>query len=424
MLTRHGIAVCFLWLSIAGWAHGDDPGQKLRKNGAEVFYTDLDLRAALAKTNRSLLPEARRKHPTVKDRAFDWTKYLRRDFVLRQADSATCWAFAPLTAFEYSWVFRNGGKMPFLALQPILDRTGKYGSGYVGWALQDLLEHGTCLASNYPHIGKPDKLRTKVPMRYRAISWGQVVGSAGDPTVEELKQALIEHGPLVAHINVTTAFKQYKGGVYRDDAPRPKKASGHFVVIVGWDDARSKAGCWKIENSWGEKWGELGFMWIEHGSNQIGHETWWVRAQSNLYQLPDTIHHRVTTDTEPFPKWANARKLTVNPPDLPVLTTAEALARQGERVVVQFRVQGGGINANEGHIELFSETSWRNKGNLIVRILKSEMAKFPSKSDRELLDTYRGKEIRVRGSVQAMRFTVGNRPILEVGDPEQIEIVK
>jgi hypothetical protein len=424
MLKRHGITVCLLCLGMVVQARGGDLCQKLLKNGAEVYYADLDLRAALAKTNRTALPEARRKRPAVTDRAFDWTKILRRDFVLYQAESETCWAFAPLTALEYNWVLRNGVKMPFLAMQPILDRTGKYGGNSPGLALQDLLEHGTCLASAYPHVGKPGKLRTKVPMRYRAIAWGQVIGRDGDPTVKELKQVLVEQGPLVAYVNATPAFQAYKGGVFREDTPPRKTTTGHAVVLVGWDETKGKAGCWRIENSWSEKWGEHGFMWLEYGSNDIGRGVWWLRTQSTQYQLPDDIHKRVSADAAAFPKWTGARKVTAKPPDLPVLTAAEALAKQGERVVVQFRVRAIGFSSGGEHMVLLSEKSLDNEQNLMVSIGKSELAKFPAKSDRELLNLYNGKEIRVRGAVQPKRLTVGNRSMIEVSDPEQIEIVK
>lgn len=428
MNKRRMISGCLLCLGTAAAARGDDAWPKLRKQGAEVYYADLDLRNAFAKSSQTPLPEARRKGPASTEAVFDWNTFLQRKSKVRQADSANCWAFAALTAFEYNWVIRNGGRMPRLAVQPILDRTGKDGTGYTGWALQDLLEHGTCLASAYPHVGKPDKLRAKVPMPYRAIAWGPVTGIGGDPSVEQLKKALMDYGPLVAHVNLTAKFKAYQGGVHRDDAPPPKTPAGHFVVLVGWDDSKGKAGCWKIENSWGEKWGEQGFMWIEHGSNQIGHEAYWLRAQAIQYPLPSKIHKRVTAKTTPFPKWPNARKVSVKPLDLPVLTPVQALRRQGERVVVRFRVRGGGIHSHEGHVELFSTTSWRNEKNLIVRILKSELGKFPAKNGQELLNRYRGNEIRVRGSVQANWITDGvklmNRPIIEVGDPEQIELVK
>jgi hypothetical protein len=427
MLRRHGFIVCLLCLGAVAAAHGGEQLPKYRRNGAEAYYADLDLRAALDKTSRAALPEVRRKNPKITDQTFLWTKLLPRDFVLRQADSAICWAFAGVTALEYNWVIRNGGRTPLLAVQPILDRTGKWGGAPLSLALQDLLDHGTCLAKNYPHVGNPDKLRTKAPMRYRAIAWGRVIGGdGGEPTVEQIKQTLVDHGPLVASINLTPAFKAYKGGVFRDDSPLPDPPSGHAVVIVGWDDSKAKAGCWRIENSWGEKWGELGFMWLAYGSNQIGREVYWIHSQAAQYQLPSDIHKRVSADTDPFPKWPNARKATAKPADLPVLSVSEALGRQGDRVVVQFRPRGGGIGDRD-HVELYSEKSWQDERNLTVRILKSEQDKSTAKNDRELVSRYLGKEIRVRGSVQPNWIRIdkkpANRPMIEVGDPDQIEIV-
>lgn len=262
-------ALCLGWAAGVGTA---DRCQKWRRDGAEVYYADQDLRAAFAKMYPHALPEARRKRPSATAAAFDWTPVIGQHHVLKQGTSINCWAYAALAAFEYNWAIRNGGAMPSLAVQPILDRVGKNGGGYAGWALRDLLEHGTCPAAAYPHVGKPGRLRAGVPMRYRAIAWGLVAGGGGVPSVQRLKEALVEHGPLVANDYYTPRFLAHKGGPFRDDTPLPANPpSNHILLIVGWDDAKGKAGCWKIQNSWGDTWCEGGCMWIEYGSNRIGH---------------------------------------------------------------------------------------------------------------------------------------------------------
>jgi hypothetical protein len=330
-----------------------------------------------------------------------------------------------LAAFEYNWAIRNGGPMPALALQPTLDRVGKNGSGYAGWALQDLLEHGTCAANAYPHVGKPATLNDKVKMPYRAIAWGLVAGTGGVPRVELLKQALLDHGPLVVNVYYTPAFTAYKGRVFRDDVKPPDgRPSNHILLIVGWDDTKGSRGCWKIQNSWGERWGERGFMWIEYGSNNIGHSACWVRAQAAQYALPADVHKQVTTATDPFPTGPGAKEVRATAPDLPVLTPLQALQKQGARVVVQFKVLGGDVHSTQGHVELFSEASWRHERCLIVRILKSELEKFSAKSDRALLESYLGKVVRVRGSVQMNPIGPKGRLIVEVGEPGQIKVLK
>jgi hypothetical protein len=236
-------AVCIAIARADGW-------QKLRENGAELYYADVELRAAFEKANPNALPKLRRKVPSATAPAFDWTELVKPARVLDQKKSICCWAYAGLTAFEYSWSIRNGDFPPPLALQPILDRVGKDGSGYAGWALRDLLEHGTCTAGAYPHVGKPSQLRLNIKMPYRAIAYGLVAPQGSMPSAQEIKQALVDHGPLESCVYATKAFIAYTGGVYREAGQLPDKpTSTHMVVIVGWDDRRGTSGCWKIQSS-------------------------------------------------------------------------------------------------------------------------------------------------------------------------------
>jgi cathepsin L len=404
-------------------AQADESWQKLRKDGAEVYYADLDLRTAYAKRNKTALPETSRKTLRADARALDWTAILGKRHVFAQRDSICCWAFASVAAMQYNWVIRNGGDLPQLAVQPLLDRTGKDGSGYTGWALQDLLEHGTCLGKDYPLVGKPDKVRDGVEMPYRIIAWGMVSPPGGVPTPRQLKQALVDHGPLIVNVHVSPAFQRHKGGVFREAvAPRKDRPTSHILLLVGWDDKKGRAGAWKVQNSWGDAWCEEGFMWIEYGSNNIGHSACWLRTQATQYVLPRDVHKQVSRDTDSFRAWPGAKTVKATPPVLKVLPPASALGKLGERVTVRFIVLGGGVHDSLGHVELYSTRSWADPQCLIVRILKSELDRFPRKNANELLKSYLGKVIQVRGSVQRNPINVGNRPIIEVGDPGQIKV--
>jgi hypothetical protein len=283
LLYRCHVAIPVLWLLAGSGAACADGWQKLRARGAEVYYADADLRAAFAETNPGVLPETSYKLPAASAPAFDWTKLIKQNHVLAQRDSTCCWGYAGLAAFEYSWAIRNGEAPPALAIQPILDRVGKDGNGMAEWAFQDLLEHGTCLTKVYPHVGKPGQAHNKVSMPYRAIAWGMVPPAGGIPEVKQIKQALLDHGPLACCVYYTPGFQAYRSGVYKERSPLPDAlAVNHLVVIVGWDDRKGSAGCWKIQNSWGKQWGESGFMWLEYGSNNIGRSTRWVRANRSF----------------------------------------------------------------------------------------------------------------------------------------------
>lgn len=93
------------------------------------------------------------------------------------------------------------------------------------------------------------------------------------PIVEQLKEALIKHGPLAAPIVYDKRLAKYKGGVFDG---KNKGMINHVVLLIGWDDEK---GAWLIKNSWGEDWGENGFGWIKYGSNNIGMFAAWIEAE-------------------------------------------------------------------------------------------------------------------------------------------------
>jgi hypothetical protein len=402
-----------------------DDWQKLLSRGAEAYYLDQDVRAAFAKDRPGALPESKRKLPAATAAAFDWTTVISRPHNYAQRKSPLCWAFAAMTAFEYNWAIRNGGTAPVLAVQPIVDRTGKDGGAPVSLAMEALLQRGTAPLSAYPFSGGAAKLRPNVELAYRLIAWGDVVPGGDMPTPAQIKQALLDHGPVTANVFVTPLFENYKGGVFREHFKVPADAKvTHALVIVGWDDRKGK-GCWKVQNSWGPNWGEAGFMWIEYGCNNIGQEACWVRCQSDQYRLPEDVHKHVVGDMVPFHTWSKSRAVTLPPkPELPKLSAAEALKMRGERVVVRLPVKAFGRVEPSGDVEMFSETNPDDEACLTVRLLASEFAKFPAKDFDGLRALYRGKEVLVRGSVQLRAYKEFKRPVIEVADPAQIEVVK
>ncbi|MDQ3012507.1 MAG: C1 family peptidase, partial [Acidobacteriota bacterium] len=114
---------------------------------------------------------------------------------------------------------------------------------------------------------------TKTTNFDRALAWGYVNEQKPDqlPSVAQLKQALIEHGPLVMPIQGDACFSVYQEGVFsghRTGNPN------HVMVLIGWDDVKQ---AWLIKNSWGEEWGEKGFGWVAYGSNSIGLYAAWIQ---------------------------------------------------------------------------------------------------------------------------------------------------
>ena len=106
----------------------------------------------------------------------------------------------------------------------------------------------------------------------RALAWGYVNQPFDKmPTKEQIKAALIEHGPLASSFLADNCFTLYESGVFNGQRNR---SVNHAVAIIGWDDDK---GAWLIKNSWGKDWGEKGFGWVKYGSNNIGLFAAWIQ---------------------------------------------------------------------------------------------------------------------------------------------------
>lgn len=94
--------------------------------------------------------------------------------------------------------------------------------------------------------------------------------------VHGIKSEIYRRGPVSAEIN-SDPIDVYKGGIF-DDA-NASRETNHVVSIYGWgkDEATGKE-FWRVRNSWGQYWGELGMFRVETGKNIINIEdsNWWV----------------------------------------------------------------------------------------------------------------------------------------------------
>ena len=92
----------------------------------------------------------------------------------------------------------------------------------------------------------------------KITEWGWV-----DQRTDSMKQALVEHGPLIVCIVQRNDFLSYKGGIYT-----PRKwmdiQNGHVVTIVGYDDEQE---CWIYRNSAGTGWGEDGYARVAYSAH-------------------------------------------------------------------------------------------------------------------------------------------------------------
>jgi cathepsin X len=90
-----------------------------------------------------------------------------------------------------------------------------------------------------------------------------------------MKAEIAARGPISCGIDATDAMDGYTGGVYAEYKRPDKVGINHVVSVVGWQvDTDSETGeeveSWIVRQSWGEPFGEGGFMRVVTSSFRNG----------------------------------------------------------------------------------------------------------------------------------------------------------
>lgn len=110
------------------------------------------------------------------------------------------------------------------------------------------------------HVPQSVKQRTFVPRDVERLG-----------SNHSIKRALAEGSPVIVAVQTTERFMKWMPrfgedvtSVYKysqSDVLNTKFHGNHAATLVGYDEGRR---AYKIMNSWGEKWGDQGFMWIDY----------------------------------------------------------------------------------------------------------------------------------------------------------------
>jgi len=188
---------------------------------------------------------------------------------VRNQGCGDCWAFASTAALESRVKIANGDSSYAVDLSEQQIKCFGHGT-CTPWDLKstfDFLQStGTPYEACLPYVagtesGDPacDSARcpcwdqaslTKVT-DYSFLSLEP--GYSNSISSDQLKTGIMQYGPVAVYMMVYDDFMYYyAGGVYQHTSSS-SPAGGHFVTIIGWDDADQ---AWICKNSWGTGWGE------------------------------------------------------------------------------------------------------------------------------------------------------------------------
>ncbi|MCX4239813.1 C1 family peptidase [Paraliomyxa miuraensis] len=222
--------------------------------------------------------------------AWSWKEYLAPP--RSQGSCGSCWAFATLSVFEAAQNIANGIDLGLdFSEQHLVDCAetsdgfdiGDCSGGFTVMVYDYLQSKGDVLEKDVPYKERNGTCDHARKAEHKIANWGFVDESGGIGSVDQIKAAICNYGPVSSSVYVTSAFKAYSGGVFDEMA---RGQTNHAVSLVGWDDKR---GAWLLRNSWGTWWGEDGYMWIKYGSNEVGKSAAWAVVE------PDELPAKPTT---------------------------------------------------------------------------------------------------------------------------------
>ena len=199
----------------------------------------------------------------------DWRKYNVVTNVKDQGKCGSCWAFSTTGSIEGIMSIKTENLFN-LSEQQLMDcsiNEGNHGcrGGLMDNAFRYVMNHNLCSEKQYPYLAEEMECQEQLCDSGIRISGYKDIEANNEKI---LKRAVAQQPVSVAIQANLSSFRFYSSGIYSD--PMCGNELDHGVLIVGYGyDIEYDKDYWIIKNSWGEDWGENGYIRIERNYDKM-----------------------------------------------------------------------------------------------------------------------------------------------------------
>lgn len=160
----------------------------------------------------------------------------------------------------YQWIHKiskSGTGISYETANPYMACSSESKDGlcpHGNWQCNDMNIARTC--STFPSNGGTCVGLKKYP-NATVSNYGSVSGAS------DMAKEIYQRGPITCGIDAAPML-DYAGGVFT----KKGKSVDHVVSVTGWG-VENGVEYWHVRNSWGEYWGEMGYIRVEKGNNAL-----------------------------------------------------------------------------------------------------------------------------------------------------------